>query len=130
MKKCIKCKELKSLDSFHNYSRADDGKQTHCKACAYMYQKKTYAVRNERQRDKRKENWEKVFEYFGGRKCSMCGIESEYPIFDLHHTNPDEKDFNPSRLAHYRWENMLKEVEKCALLCSNCHRIVHYKERN
>ena len=88
------------------------------------------SLKNEcRHRTKRRENWNKIFEHFGGRKCSVCGIESEYPIYDLHHTDPTQKDISVSKIAHHSWDKVKTEVEKCVLLCANCHRIEHAKER-
>lgn len=64
-----------------------------------------------------------------GNKCSICGLEyngKNGAIFDFHHINPEEKDFNiTSYLRHYNKipERIYREVEKCILLCSNCHRL-------
>ena len=77
----------------------------------------------------RKERWARIFEYYGGRKCSKCGIESEYPIYDLHHRDPSLKEFKISRAIRHKWETLLAEIEKCDLLCANCHRIVHEEEK-
>nr|DAG90811.1 MAG TPA: INTRON TRANSFERASE [Crassvirales sp.] len=69
-----------------------------------------------------------------GNKCSICGLEyngKNGAIFDFHHINPEEKDFNiTSYLRHYSKipERIYKEVEKCILLCSNCHRLEHSDE--
>ena len=67
-----------------------------------------------------------------GDKCKNCGtgfngINS--CIFDLHHRNPAEKDFNLNLnfINQYRKELILKEAEKCDLLCSNCHRLEHFE---
>lgn len=69
-----------------------------------------------------------------GSKCEHCGIEydgTNGAIFDFHHLNPDEKDFNiTTYLRHYSKipEELYKEVDKCILLCSNCHRLAHSDE--
>lgn len=83
--------------------------------------------RNRYRRQLRKEKWNRIFDYFGGRKCSHCGIESKYPIYDLHHIDPTEKDFKISKGIYLKWESILEEIKKCELLCSNCHRIEHYR---
>jgi hypothetical protein len=42
------------------------------------------------------------------------------------HINPEEKDFNPSHLKKYTFDDRVKnELDKCVLLCSNCHRETH-----
>ena len=64
-----------------------------------------------------------------GGKCSMCGMSyngENASIFDFHHINPEEKEFNPKRLINNGLtERALKELGKCILVCSNCHRLLH-----
>jgi len=61
-----------------------------------------------------------------GGKCTKCGY-SKYPeVLEFHHKDPSEKDFSISRKGHCRsWQRVSKEIEKCDLLCANCHREVH-----
>ncbi|MFA7101303.1 MAG: hypothetical protein WC196_06190 [Bacilli bacterium] len=68
--------------------------------------------------------------YEKGAKCLKCGIEYNginSCIFDFHHRNPEEKDFNLNLnfLNRYGKKRILEEVDKCDLLCSNCHRLEH-----
>ena len=70
----------------------------------------------------------KAIEYLGG-KCSNCGIVSEHRgIYDFHHLDKSEKESDPGSLMHYSWKRIAKELDKCVLLCANCHRIEHGKE--
>lgn len=72
----------------------------------------------------------KYNEYKLGLKCCECGF-SHPAALEFHHTDPTKKDFNPSEKNKFiTWERFLKEVEKCIVLCANCHRIHHYNERN
>jgi len=60
--------------------------------------------------------------------CSKCG-ESRWWVLDFHHRNPEEKDKNVAiLLQEASKERVLKEIEKCDILCSNCHRNLHYQE--
>lgn len=65
-------------------------------------------------------------EYKGGA-CEHCGITSEYPdLFDFHHKDPGQKDFALSQRGLTRsWEKIKIELDKCILLCANCHRLEH-----
>lgn len=67
--------------------------------------------------------------YLGG-KCKDCNLVSEYQeVYDFHHLDPSNKDFNISSKGHTISEIRLKkELDKCVLLCSNCHRIRHALE--
>ena len=77
---------------------------------------------------KRKENKERAVNYLGG-ECERCGLISPYfSVYDFHHRNPDEKEADPGSLLHRSWEVIFKEINKCMLLCANCHRIVHELE--
>jgi predicted HNH restriction endonuclease len=58
-----------------------------------------------------------------GSKCQLCGYERCVSAMDFHHTDPSEKDFVIS--SRMSWEVIVKELRKCVLLCSNCHREVH-----
>jgi hypothetical protein len=59
--------------------------------------------------------------------CSKCGDDRHY-LLEWHHRDPDTKEFMVSRAAHdsTNKEKVLKEMDKCDVLCSNCHREVHY----
>lgn len=66
----------------------------------------------------------KGIEYLGG-KCERCNLTGVPAIFDFHHRNPKEKEFGWSSVRTSNWERFKKELDKCMLLCSNCHREVH-----
>ena len=59
----------------------------------------------------------------------QVGISSEV-CFGLHHVNPDEKEFQFNNLYDVSIEKLKREIEKCILLCSNCHRIEHQRLRD
>jgi len=72
----------------------------------------------------RKRRKKLLVEYKGG-KCSMCGYDKCVSALEFHHTNPKEKDISFSNGAQRKLELMIKEVDKCILVCSNCHREIH-----
>lgn len=65
----------------------------------------------------------KALDYMGG-KCQICGYNKCTKALVFHHLNPEEKEFNVSR-ANKSWERIKKELEKCILVCSNCHAEIH-----
>ena len=65
-----------------------------------------------------------MIEYSGG-KCQICGYARCVKALAFHHVNPDEKDFNISGNHCRRWKRLVKELDKCVLLCMNCHNEVH-----
>lgn len=70
---------------------------------------------------------EELVRYKGG-KCEICGYNKCLGALDFHHLDPNQKDFNISNSKIYKNLDILKEeVDKCILVCANCHREIHYK---
>lgn len=77
---------------------------------------------------RRKRLKELSIEYKGG-KCEICGYDKCVEALEFHHLDPNEKEFNISIANVKSWENIKKELDKCILVCANCHREIHYKEK-
>jgi transposase len=75
----------------------------------------------------RQKNKQKAVEYKGG-KCQVCGYNKSYWSLDFHHTTPGEKDFTIGNHAVLSWEKIKKELDKCIMVCKNCHGEIHEKE--
>lgn len=69
-----------------------------------------------------------------GLKDNECfGCHNTYPhyMYDFHHVDPSTKKFKLSGNGlNRKWDLVLEEIEKCVMLCPNCHRIAHYKLSN
>lgn len=75
-----------------------------------------------RRRDKIKEL---SIEYKGG-KCCICGYNKCHSALEFHHLDPEAKDFGIGAHGYTRsWEEVKKELNKCILVCANCHRELH-----
>jgi len=94
-----------------------------------MREKRTYADR----RDylikavslRRKRLKEMAVQYKGG-KCVFCGYARYMGALDFHHMDPAKKDFGLSMQGLTRsWEKVKQELNKCILVCTNCHREIH-----
>lgn len=68
-----------------------------------------------------------AIEYLGG-KCKRCGLVDKTCVYDFHHYDPTTKDVAFSLLLGHSFETMKIEIDKCILLCANCHRLVHYNK--
>ncbi len=65
-----------------------------------------------------------AIEYKGGR-CQLCGYDVYPGALDLHHLDPSTKEFGIGAKGYTRsWEKVKKELDKCILVCANCHREV------
>ena len=62
-----------------------------------------------------------------GGKCSDCGWSGNIAAFQFHHKDPSKKEFTISTSPRVSWEKYWNEIEKCDLLCANCHAIRHSK---
>lgn len=89
-----------------------------------------YAKNKERAKNSVLDRKNKLKEFFKELKstlyCAECG-ENNPVCLDFHHTNPTEKEINISQMVNHGWSKnkMLKEIDKCVVLCSNCHRKKH-----
>ena len=64
-----------------------------------------------------------------GGKCEICGYDKCIDALEFHHLDPSQKDFGISQKGYTRsWENVKKELDKCIMVCSNCHKEIHSKE--
>ena len=60
-----------------------------------------------------------------GEKCTECGWSGNQAALQFHHTDPSKKDFTIGNVANKNWDTIKKEIERCVLLCANCHMIRH-----
>ncbi len=68
---------------------------------------------------------EMAVKYKGGQ-CANCGYKKCIQVLEFHHLNPNKKDFGISAKGYARsWEKVKKELDKCIILCANCHREIH-----
>ena len=68
---------------------------------------------------------EKAISYLSG-KCINCGYSKCADALEFHHLDPTQKDFGISYKGITRaWEKIQNELDKCILVCSNCHKEIH-----
>lgn len=119
-KRCKLCSIVKPIIEFYvQYKSKHPSWNCHdsyCKTCRLEY-----GV------DRRNLLKKMAVEYKGG-KCVDCNIKStQYCIYDFHHEN-DDKEYNISGSSK-KFDSIKLELDKCILLCSNCHRIRHYDKK-
>lgn len=73
--------------------------------------------------DWRKRTKLKLIEY-KGEKCEKCSYDKCVAALEFHHLGPNEKDFTISGKS-WSFERLKKEVDKCILICSNCHKEIY-----
>lgn len=68
--------------------------------------------------------------YIMGGKCSLCGYDKCIAALEFHHVDKSQKERQLSSGNCYSWEEDVKEVKKCALVCSNCHKEIEFFKLN
>lgn len=58
-------------------------------------------------------------------QCAECGYNRSPVALDFHHPSGADKEVHIAQLR-YGWERIKKEIDKCVVLCANCHRIRHF----
>lgn len=93
----------------------------------YRNNKEYYKSKASKRREKIRD-W--ISKYKEDRGCQECG-ENHPACLDLHHRDPTKKDVNPAQIGNKGWgmKRVEAEVAKCDVLCSNCHRKLHYEEK-
>ena len=62
-----------------------------------------------------------------GGCCNRCGYNESNRALSFHHLDPSKKDFTISGKHCHKMERLLDEIDKCILLCLNCHASLHDK---
>lgn len=113
MKICTNCKVSKDDSCFY----MKQGKLVHywCKDCNL-----------ENVKERKRELKRQCVEY-KGNSCVDCNGVFHPAIYDFHHLDPNEKDFQIGSLSSTKLTESIKsELDKCVLLCANCHRLRHF----
>lgn len=134
LKCCTKCKIEQPVTNFSFKNTTKGTLASNCKKCQkimkdkhYIKNQKYYINRNRERRKKKRQWWAELKkELF----CVKCG--NNHPaVLDYHHRDYTQKEFTLSAwYQNYSEERVLEELAKCEVLCSNCHRILHWEIRN
>lgn len=66
-----------------------------------------------------------ITEYYGKYECTVCGYNRCLGAIEFHHFKTGEKEFEVSKMSSFSKERIILELEKCLMLCANCHREIH-----
>jgi len=101
-----------------------------CRPCRAEYHREHYLANKQRYIDQaqarkkalRAERTEYLFRYFTAHPCADCG-ESDPVVLEFDHLDAGAKSFDIGAGLTYRaWSSILAEIDKCEVVCANCHR--------
>lgn len=130
MRECTSCKQSKLDDDFRRDKTRKSGYHSQCKTCCSARYKASYDDKynvkaRQRAANKKVEYSEVISLYKQERGCKCCP-ENDPVCLEFHHLDPTRKEFGLAIDAAYRnWEKVLAEIEKCVVVCSNCHKKIH-----
>jgi hypothetical protein len=139
VKVCTKCREEKFLEDFYALKARKSGVDSQCKACRDSYSKNYRAINSERVRgwehrtreEQRKEKVGRIAllsaeidAFKESTPCLDCGNRFPAVCMDFDHITGEKRASVSSLLGcGYSRTAILKEIEKCELVCACCHRI-------
>lgn len=129
---CRYCNTDQPEDSF-SIRKSSGNRISKCKTCVVKYTQEHYEKNKQQYKDRAKADrpaallrW-KEFIASLNLACVQCG-ENHPAVLDFHHTDPSVKEDHPANLRLSK-KRFLKEIETCIVLCSNCHRKLHWDQR-
>lgn len=130
MKTCYTCQTNKEENLFNKNKSKKDGLNNICRDCSNLRSKKYYSdnkIHHRKVTQIRKLKFEKIIkekiiDFLKKNPCVSCG-ESNLMVLDFDHLQDKTKNVAQLITEGYSWENVKKEIDKCQVLCSNCHRI-------
>ncbi len=110
---CPRCKEDCDTSEFYN-RRGKENSSVYCKKCTTD------------QTLERTRNFKSMMVEYKGGCCIKCGYKKCIGALEFHHIDPSKKDFTLSHLKSSKFDDKIKnELDKCILVCANCHREIH-----
>lgn len=130
MKTCTRCDTPKPFTEFNYKHRASDIRHSYYRDCGkestrnhYRRNKQAYLDRNSRTCISNRE----LIRQVKARPCADCGIQYPYYVMDFDHRDAEDKSFIISDVFRATRTSLLREIEKCDVVCANCHRKRTYK---
>lgn len=123
---CSKCSE-----EYSHYGQ----RMARCRSCKKAYQREYYRANPESRKklrrwanDHRSRQRKMIAELKESHGCIDCGV-SDHRVLDFDHLPEYSKEHTVSKMisSGFSDESVLREVAKCAVRCSNCHRIKTYE---
>jgi hypothetical protein len=110
---CIECLEDKPLTSFfsNGYYKGRKKYKPRCGRCEI-------AIKSTRLRTI-------IDKFYGKMECTLCGYSKCTSALECHHRKDTGKIMEVSKMGSFSESKIVAELEKCDLVCANCHVEIH-----
>lgn len=132
---CSSCKELKDIEEFAKTNRNSHfGVGYCCRKCVRIKSKKSHLKHKVKRNAKLyayKAEIKAIIAEAKCKPCADCGVQYEYYIMEFDHLDFKTKEFDlgVANGSLKSKQKVLDEIDKCEVVCSNCHRIRTYERR-
>jgi hypothetical protein len=128
MQKCYRCGLYKAADDFAWRRKAKSQRDSFCRPCRSAYHREHYLANRQRYIDQQAVRRKRIhaerttylLEYFKSHPCVDCG-EQDPVVLEFDHLRDKEFEIG-ANLSVRSWSSILAEIEKCDVVCANCHR--------
>ena len=124
-KKCSKCKMNRPLTDFNFKIRADGIRHPYCKECGKELTRSHYANNKRQDLDRNARSYPKRKAFvreMKSRPCADCGVQYPFYVMDFDHREGESKTYELNHVDRMAMRVIAREIEKCDVVCSNCHR--------
>jgi hypothetical protein len=124
---CSRCNKPKDLTDFAKRSKSPDGRRPNCKSClsGYYERNKSEFVRRSKARKTKIKN---ILIKAKSKPCADCHVQYDYWIMQFDHLR--DKAFTLGKSAANKGiSQILEEIQKCDVVCANCHADRTHKRR-
>ena len=136
MRTCTVCLKIKPNNEYFYRDKRAEKLHSQCKSCYIEKRRKTWKQYYHKHGSKYRQNAvernrrikdllrQQMMNYLSDKSCVQCGV-NDIRVLDFDHIDPSKKSFSISQaITNTRsWDVILKEIKKCQILCSNCHKI-------
>lgn len=135
---CSSCKRKLLIRNFHLTKSKSHGKRetrskrrARCRWCRRRDQQAQYGAAYAAAKKKKDVNYLFVYRFLARHPCADCG-EKDFRVLEFHHIDPKNKSYSVARLfsRNASLKRIKEEIEKCEVLCANCHKIRTAEQTN
>ena len=133
---CTKCNKNKPIEEFAWRSKPNNKRHAECKVCHRKVRKAYYEKSGEKDKiiarnyERRRKTREWLQQYKQELRCNRCGYDKAIAL-QFHHTDPNSKEYCIAEAVHRAWsvKRLQVEIDKCEVLCANCHIEEHHGDK-